>query len=692
MDKKIAYVSDLTHTRQTVALNTMPFPVGCLVSYAKKFEPLNQAYGFKIFKYPAKLIESLLARLPDIACFSNYCWNFDLGYQFAERIKKKRPETIIIFGGPNYPTDQSEQQKFFLEHPAIDFYTYKESEAAFSELLLKLTENEFNVEAVKRVKPRGCHFLIDGQIVAGEPAERIRNLDEIPSPYLTGLMDEFFDPVLIPIIQTNRGCPFACTFCVEGLTYYNKVNKRSVDTVHQELCYIAQRLPPAVHDLHITDSNFGMYKEDEAIGEAIAKVQEKYGWPLYIHVATGKNQKERVLKVAKTINGALRLAGSVQSLTEKVLENIKRDNISADGLMELAKKANELGANSYSEIITCLPGETKESHFKTIETVVNAGFKWVRIYQLMMLMGVEISDLATRDKFAMKTKFRVLPRCFGDYDFQNQDPILSGEIEEICVATNDISFEEYLESRLFHLTVEIFYSDSISAELVEFLKLNGISVYRWLKFIHDHRDAFPEEIKKLYQQFYQETKNELWDSKEALEKFVRNREVIQKYVSGEYGSNLIFKYKALAMTKHFTDINSVGFEAAKSLLAEVKPEALEHYAKYLANLQRYTDCRKTDIFNVRLSFTERFDYDFKELDRRGFFLMPDEAYRPEGVLLHFACTSWQMKIVDDGFRQYGTTTVGISRMLSKVFVAKLYREVNYVQLTESTSETAPKPS
>ena len=73
-----------------------------------------------------------------------------------------------------------------------------------------------------------------------------------------------------------------------------------------------------------------------------------------------------MLEASRLIDGALRLSGSVQSLDPEVLENIKRANINADGLMDLALRASEVGANSYSEIILALPGDSKVKHFKTV--------------------------------------------------------------------------------------------------------------------------------------------------------------------------------------------------------------------------------------------------------------------------------------------------------------------------------------
>ena len=484
MANKVAvYVSDLTHTSQTIANNTIPFAVGSLVTYAKAKLREPELFEFKIFKYPEKLIAAIVEKAPDIACFSNYVWNLDVSYAIAKRVKEKNPNALFVFGGPNYSTDAGEQERFLRDYPLTHFMVFKEGEVAFTDLLQRLVDHNFDVEAVKRAMPRGCHYLLDGKFVTGPPIERIKDLDEIPSSYLTGEMDEFFDSKLIPIIQTNRGCPFACTFCVEGLGYYNKVNKRTLPAIQQELRYIAEHRHPDTNDLVVADSNFGMYREDEEIANMIAQAQEDYGWPKYLYTTTGKNQQERILKVARTLKGALKLSGSVQSLTDEVLTNIKRKNISAPQLMELAQRAREFGSNTYSEAILALPGETKESHLKTIEIIVNAKFNWVRLYTLMMLAGTEMSSPESRNKYKIQTRYRVLPRCFGHYKFGNEKPIIAAEIEEVCIATKDMSFEDYLDCRLFHLTVEIFFNDSIASELVEFLNLFDVSVFYWLAHI-----------------------------------------------------------------------------------------------------------------------------------------------------------------------------------------------------------------
>ena len=65
------------------------------------------------------------------------------------------------------------------------------------------------------------------------------------------------------------------------------------------MVYISKRMRN-VSDLFISDANFGMYKQDIEKAKIIVEMQKQYGYPKYIHVSTGKNQKERVIDIAKS--------------------------------------------------------------------------------------------------------------------------------------------------------------------------------------------------------------------------------------------------------------------------------------------------------------------------------------------------------------------------------------------------------
>ena len=112
----------------------------------------------------------------------------------------------------------------------------------------------------------------------------------------------------------------------------------------------------------------------------------------------------------------MRLSGSVQSLDEEVLKNVKRSNIAGDQLMQLALQASDVDANSYSEVILGLPGDSKAAHYKTLKTIIDAGFNKVIPYTMMMLPGSEMCTDESKTKYQMELRCRVLPRCFGFYE------------------------------------------------------------------------------------------------------------------------------------------------------------------------------------------------------------------------------------------------------------------------------------
>lgn len=91
----------------------------------------------------------------------------------------------------------------------------------------------------------------------------------------------------MPLVQTNRGCPFSCTFCHEGESYFSKIKRHSLDFVTKELDYISSRVNSS-SGLWITDSNWAMYIWDAPIVVHVASLQKRLGWSSEIISSTGK--------------------------------------------------------------------------------------------------------------------------------------------------------------------------------------------------------------------------------------------------------------------------------------------------------------------------------------------------------------------------------------------------------------------
>ena len=362
--KKI-YLADLCHTAQGLVSEFIPYGIGCIKSFLIHHSRTPEQLDVRLFKYPNKFIAEVMKESPDIVGFSNYVWNLDLSYLIAKEIKQKIPNTLIVFGGPNYPLEDSERSTWLKNRPAIDIYITGEAESPFFNIAEKWIPSESKRDLIIQ-NVDGCHITNNGQLLkSNDVVPRLSDLNCFPSPYLEGYLDEFLrEPKIIPMLQTNRGCPFTCTFCEKGARGWTKITKNDHSILRQELAYISKNTQSKV--LVLADNNFGMYPQDLESAKILAEAKEKYDYPYYVNTSTGKNAGKRIFECAKILKDMLPITGSVQSLDGEVLKNIKRINLPIKELFELARFSAANKTSTRSEVILALPGDTIQKHLDTI--------------------------------------------------------------------------------------------------------------------------------------------------------------------------------------------------------------------------------------------------------------------------------------------------------------------------------------
>ncbi|MEO8073180.1 MAG: radical SAM protein, partial [Acidobacteriota bacterium] len=506
-------LADLGHNQVTMSSDVYPLGVANLAAYAQAYVKTLETLDFTIVREPEDLKKILDNSPPDVLGLSSYAWNHELAYHFAQYAKAKKPDMLTLMGGPNFPLTEQEQESYLRTLPAVDIAvrgpTY-EGERAFANIIQRYVDNGKTIEGVQESAVPGNMWIDKNteDLVNGGEVERMLNLDEIPSPYSAGFMDSFFETGYFPMMQIARGCPFSCQFCNSSVSSNNKIYSHSAENVKNDLLYIAKRVKPEI-PLCFADDNFGMYPLDEEVADYIAYLQKKFNFPQYLRTTTGKNKHERIIRVMRKTNGVLPMTSAVQSLNPEVLKNIKRSNIKLETYAEIQKELLSQGMQSYGELILCMPGETKASFMKSVESLLDSGVKRISAHQLMLLHGAPLNNPESRDKWQFNTRFRVVARNIGKY---TEEPIV--EIEEIVVETPTFSFEEYLESRVFHLLLTIFYYEGNYEEFFEFANQQGVKPYDLIVAMTTLLDQAPQAFRDVIDEFVQESQDELFDTKE----------------------------------------------------------------------------------------------------------------------------------------------------------------------------------
>ena len=311
MERKIkVYLGSLSHNYACNGPFTHPLNLGYLASYAKKFFHKPEILDIRLFVYPNDILDEIKKDPPDFLGLASYTWNDNLNKEILKYVKKNYPKTVTFFGGPNF--NNYNLENYFLERPYLDYYIVNQGETGFLELINKYSEGKLNRNISEAKVMDNVAFFNNKlkKICMGDISKRYKDLDVIPSPYLDGTLDKFFDDKnLIPIIETMRGCPFTCTYCAWGDDWLRASNRFSLERVISEINYIAKKFDKSKIKfngyLYLADSNFGMHRRDSDIAQKIRDAYDKYNWPRSIWATWAKNSNEKVIEIASILKPLL---------------------------------------------------------------------------------------------------------------------------------------------------------------------------------------------------------------------------------------------------------------------------------------------------------------------------------------------------------------------------------------------------
>jgi tRNA A37 methylthiotransferase MiaB len=327
--------------------------------------------------------------VPDMIAFSVFGWNYNAFGRLAEMYRQLRPDGWVIFGGTHVANQGERTFKMF---PDVDVVSNGEGELTFIDLVKEMLAGR-SKHALDDV--RSISFKReDGTLVTTQARGRLDDLNIIPSPLLTGtlkLRDQYgkqrYDVVLL---ETNRGCPYTCSFCYWGGATGQKMRKFSTDRIAAELEMAARE---QIAEVVLCDSNFGMVKEDEEFVETIIRLREKHGYPRSFETSWAKNKSKTFYSIVermKAVNLKSSFTLALQTLHDPALELMKRKNMKVNDWRDLAAWLKQQGLACYSELIWGTPGETVDS-FLAGYAALSEHVSRIAVYPLLLMPNTDYS-------------------------------------------------------------------------------------------------------------------------------------------------------------------------------------------------------------------------------------------------------------------------------------------------------------
>lgn len=376
----------------------LPYPVGCIISYAKQDERITEKYQFLEPEFlqrnaDSKEMQDKLKKT-DILGLTCYIWNQEINDRIAKKFKQINPNGLVIYGGPQIPEDKDDAEEFCKERPYVDIHFVGPAEENFKQFLL-------NIE-----NPLDSH---EGTVGIGwnnvSVDRKLYKVDWTPTPYTDGtLTDMFFlegDNYVIPM-ETNRGCPYACAFCDWGSVIKSKITKFD-NKIIKDVIDLAFK--GNISRVEFIDANFGIFPDDLEYIRQMVDLKYQYDKDMKVtFCGLAKNGSKYLPEIMTTVqrefeenNNTMKI--SIQTHTEEALRVADRFNISNDRMMKIFNEVKKEGYDINSELIIGMPGETAETWLDVLQKDIDNGCAFNRAYPLSVMPNTTYYSKEFRDKY-----------------------------------------------------------------------------------------------------------------------------------------------------------------------------------------------------------------------------------------------------------------------------------------------------
>jgi radical SAM superfamily enzyme YgiQ (UPF0313 family) len=403
-----------------------PLSLGLILSYVEAYGDgrLGDSYDVRPdWLVTLDRVGELVADDPAIFFFSNYVWSSEQNLAISAKVKELSPGSLTVHGGPDVPKYQGDVEAYFAANPHVDVTVRGEGEVTTAEMLDALSSSaragELDLSVLADVP--GLCYRDGDRVVRTADRDRMTELDIIPSPYLTGLFDGYAEgwreiaesgvtgldswsyQLPVAVLETNRGCPYGCTFCDWGSATNSRIRKFSLDRIYDELDWCAEN---QVETVGLADANFGIFERDVDITRRVAELKTTRGWPRQFGTNYAKNTVKHLKQIVELLTDADILGYgllSLQSMDADTLSTIERSNIKIEKYEDLAREFRNAKLPLYVDLMVGLPGQTVQSFRNDLQECINREIH-AKVFQTQLLVNSPMNEPEYRERHGITAK------------------------------------------------------------------------------------------------------------------------------------------------------------------------------------------------------------------------------------------------------------------------------------------------
>jgi len=364
---------------------------------------------------PKRITLRMLKNDPQVVALSVYVWNHYEVADVCREIRAENPGVKIVLGGPEIAFTPSQALKNF----EADWACTGEGELPFLDLLNALERNPSYAASLPGMLHRRN---LNGVC---PPAPLANPLDHIPCPYSEGYLR--IDEDTVADLETTRGCPYRCRFCLYGKTL-ESLRFFALERVRADVAYAVDQ---GATSIYLMDPTFN-YPRKRC--RKICGILEDLNTNLDIEFATEVRAEiiDGALADAFVRAGIKSVEIGLQSSSRETLKLMQR-GLGTNHFIKGCRLLYERGIRAEIGMIVGLPGDNEESIRRTAEFVLDRNLGELNVYRLQVLPGSEYHKLAS----SLGLKYNSQPPYFIHETSTLGDEQISSLVEELQEAAEE---------------------------------------------------------------------------------------------------------------------------------------------------------------------------------------------------------------------------------------------------------------